>query len=120
MSVARGIRNACLPALILWALIIAGVLALVGCEQETGGNIMLPPERYQGNGMAIVITADRHEIERICADKLNHYAAACADIGGPGRVWIENPCHVADQHWYPALLCHEIGHVRSWPADHRN
>jgi len=93
--------------------------ALVSCDQpQTGGSIIPPPERYQGNGMAIIITADRHEIEEICADKLNHYASACADIGGAGRVWIENPCHVAHQHWYPALLCHEIAHVRMWPANH--
>ena len=57
------------------------------------------------------------EIEAICAEKLDHYAAACADINA-SRIWIENPCYVADQHWYPALLCHELAHNNGWPAGH--
>jgi hypothetical protein len=100
-----------------WALIIVGFLALVGCEQETGGSIMAPPERYQGNTSAAVHFSDRLEAERICTERVGRASTACANIGGP-NIWIENPCHVADQHWYPALLCHELAHVNSWPADH--
>ena len=94
-------------------------LALVGCEQETGGSIMAPPERYQGNTSAVVHFSDRLDVERICTERVGRYSTACAQIGGP-NIWIENPCHVADQHWYPALLCHEVAHVNLWPADHPN
>ena len=118
MSVARGIRNACLPSLVLWALIALAVLSLVSCDEpETGGSILVPPERYQADRTSAVMFANRFQIEAICAEKLDHYAAACADINA-SRIWIENPCYVADQHWYPALLCHELAHNNGWPAGH--
>jgi hypothetical protein len=112
-------RAAIALCLIFWGLVIFGVLSLVGCEQETGGNIMLPPEQYQGNASAAVHFAARLDVERICSERVGRHSNACASIGGP-NIWIENPCHVADQHWYPALLCHELGHRNSWPADHRS
>ena len=47
--------------------------ALVSCDEpQTGGSIIPPPERYQGNGMAIIITADRHEIAHVRGWAANH------------------------------------------------
>jgi hypothetical protein len=121
MSFARGIRNACLPSLILWALIVWGVLSLVSCsEPEYGGSIELPPEQYQRNTSAAVHFGERFEVTAECQDKVGHPVAACATIGGP-NIWIENPCDVArfDRgQWYARLLCHEMGHANGWPADH--
>lgn len=115
LAPARG----CILGLALAGLFWLAVFALIGCEPQTGGSVQLPPAQYQRDTSAAVHFRDRMEIERICSERVGHYSQACADIGGM-NIWIENPCNVADQHWYPALLCHEIGHRNGWPADHRS
>ena len=122
MSALRGIRNACLLSLALWVVIIVGALALAGCEDATeyGGSAVLPPAQYQVDASSFVRFGDRVDIQRECTGRVGNHSIACATIGG-GSIWIENPCDVyqADrsQH-YAALLCHELGHVNGWPADH--
>jgi hypothetical protein len=32
---------------------------------------------------------------------------------------VANPCHVAQRSWYTEMLCHEMGHVNGWAANHR-
>lgn len=41
---------------------------------------------------------------------------ACSRSG----VWyLENPCAIGSG-WYANVLCHELGHINGWAADHKN
>lgn len=42
-------------------------------------------------------------------------AAYCA---ADGIITMPNPCKTATPGWYERTLCHELGHVNGWPADH--
>ena len=42
-------------------------------------------------------------------------SVACSNASG---ITVVNPCSVVDGGWYADLLCHEMGHVNGWPANH--
>lgn len=118
LAPARGCVNGLALAGLGWLVVFGALIALAGCDEpETGGTILAPPERYQGNAIVVVRFDERLEIERICSERVGHYAMACADVGR-GSIYTENPCGVQDG-WYAELLCHELAHRNGWPADHR-
>jgi hypothetical protein len=41
--------------------------------------------------------------------------SVCADDSG---LFISNPCTLPGAGWYERALCHELGHVNGWAADH--
>lgn len=77
--------------------------------------IDLPPSRYQDN----VVTA----IE------FGTVVMRCGHLAGPGQrvlscastkptkvMVVPHPCQSSGE--YAKIVCHELGHVNGWPADH--
>lgn len=53
-------------------------------------------------------------IQGCSAHRLSSAGYACVR---PDTVLARNPCRVQGS-WYARLLCHELGHVNHWPANH--
>jgi len=53
-------------------------------------------------------------IENCALHGLNGPGYACVL---PDTILVRNPCQV-QKSWYARLLCHELGHVNHWPANH--
>lgn len=94
------------------ALILLLGLSACGPDDTTGPTWRdKPPARFQGNTSAAVVFTDAAMIARACPSTPN--PVACTR----GRtIYMPNACAWSDP--YAVLLCHEIGHVNSWPADH--
>lgn len=77
---------------------------------------LLPPIEYQRNNGARIVFATRQELHRRCSSS---HAAACTDkIGDEWIIFMPNPCNEPKREAYAMKLCHELGHVNGWPADH--
>jgi hypothetical protein len=103
MRAAVGLRNGLVLVLPFWI--------LVACV-----SFGFPPVGYQGSVSAAVHFMDQAAVAAICEERGLSLTAACAEIGG-SQIWIENPCDWPGDS-YAQLLCHEIGHINGWPANH--
>jgi hypothetical protein len=75
-----------------------------------------PPVRFQHDTSATITFTDPPEIARQCHAPVDE-TEGCADIGPVHRkIWITNPCRVREH--YAQILCHELGHLNGWPANH--
>jgi hypothetical protein len=93
-------------------------LAVTACATiQSIDPVQPPPARYQSNTTATVEFLAAEAIIPRCLERgANVLANACADRE---LITITNPC--AYQHEsYAKRLCHEMGHVAGWPADHSN
>jgi hypothetical protein len=76
---------------------------------------LIPPAEFQKNNGAQVEFVSDFRLVEVCK---NARAVACSGMVGDEHViWVQNPCKVGG--YYAAVLCHELGHVNGWPADHR-
>ncbi|HVL29543.1 MAG TPA: hypothetical protein VM326_02335 [Sphingomicrobium sp.] len=76
-----------------------------------------PPERFQGEGWAVVITARQAGVETLCGKAAAGRTVACA-LTDRRIVVTPNPCLFATREWYAAILCHEIAHLNGWSGEH--
>ena len=99
--------------LILLIAALGALLWLAGCDQPSGGGTWQdrPPSRFQGDAVAGVVFTTEGGVQRMCPQV--NYAVGCT-VGS--TIYVPNPCRWRDP--YATLLCHEIGHVNSWPSNH--
>lgn len=70
-----------------------------------------PPQRFQGDTSAVVVFTNERTVQRMCPTVPG--AVGCT----VGRtIYAPNPCRWGDA--YATLMCHEMGHVNSWPNHH--
>lgn len=62
----------------------------------------------------VSFVSQRQLIEKCSGQSLSSPGYACVR---PDTVLVRNPCRVQGS-WYARLLCHELGHVNHWPANH--
>ncbi len=98
-----------------WAVVIGIGWALWAMMPAAGGfSPDLPPERYRGDAKVQVrFTKHAEPLCRII--KAPAGSIACAPVGGD-LIIAPNPCAWRDP--YAKLMCHELGHSNSWPAEH--
>jgi hypothetical protein len=93
-------------------------LAVTACAtMQSIDPVQTPPARFQSDTTASVefIAAERI-IPRCIERGATVLANACADTR---LITITNPCEYQHES-YAKRLCHELGHINSWPADHSN
>ena len=69
----------------------------------------------------VVEFVDSGDVEMRCAERGAKMAASHAGVMSCAdrlMVTVANPCTSEEQSWYTRTLCHELGHVNGWPADH--
>lgn len=77
-----------------------------------------PPARYQHDTWARIHFASPAKVTRICSDRKppkGWYVDAC-QIGDSFDLWLANPCPIHEE--YAQTLCHELGHIEGWSANH--
>ena len=98
---ARSWAMAFAVALVLWLLIFWVVAAVA------------QPRRYQSAARVMVQFEPQENVQSLCALIGNPNAAACAN---DQVMIVPNPC--AYRGYYAELMCHELGHVNGWGAEH--
>lgn len=79
----------------------------------------LPPHQYRVDETVAAImftTPDKVDVGCGNKDPKHWQIFACSQIEG-SRVLMPHPCLYTDDN-YARLLCHELGHISGWPADH--
>lgn len=103
-------------------ILLAALVALAGCKSE--GSVVdsgKPPTRFQGDVTAtsVIFTKDYAEACAYAglAEVPDTDVIACSLVGRNIKgIIIRNPCTAPGT--YARDLCHEIGHLNGWPADH--
>lgn len=100
-------------ALAMSALLWCGLISLGGCA--TTPYFIRPPGPYNRGEAVVTLTVSHQQaITHHCtAQGLTPAAIACAN---PRALWMPDPCQFGGA--YADLMCHELGHVRGWPANH--
>lgn len=93
-------------------------LAVTACAtMQSIDPVQTPPARFQSDTTASV---EFFAAERIIPRCLERGAAVLANACADTRlITITNPCAYQGES-YARRLCHEMGHVAGWPADHSN
>jgi hypothetical protein len=93
-------------------------LSIVGCATiQSIDPVQSPPARFQRPTVAQVEFLAAEQIIPRCIERgAMILANACAD---QKLITITNPCAYQGES-YARRLCHEMGHVAGWPADHSN
>lgn len=99
-------------------LVVLATAAAVAAPQPFADSA--PPERFTGN---VVMQLDIRDQEGINAACHPLYGAPPPGMQTNGcafgsTVVLSNPCALAATESYARLLCHELGHVNGWSADH--
>ena len=84
-------------------------------------NADMPPERYRGSSVSVVVFTDREGIEERCgkAEKGNIIIACHTRTkDGVSIITMPNPCAVGDIEFYAKIACHENGHAQGWGREH--
>lgn len=76
----------------------------------------LPPENYRADKTVTVTFAKPELVQELCGRHGVKELVACA---GPEAMIVPNPCAYPEQS-YARTLCHELGHVNSWPPNHED
>ena len=103
--------------------VVAGLsLALISASPAPGTiNNGMPPERFRGDSIALVIFTDRAGIDKMCGvAPPGHYIIACKRTleNGAPIVIMPNPCPLGEVEFYAKIMCHENGHVNGWSGEH--
>lgn len=90
--------------------------------QKTAYSSDWPPMRYRRDNGALVMFVSPELAVKMCGppEKPDQTRAGCGVMGDNG-VWvlaILNPCLFPSDDLYALLVCHELGHINGWPADH--
>jgi hypothetical protein len=93
-------------------------LSITACAtMQSIDPVQMPPARFQANTTATVEFLAAEMIIPRCLERgAMILANACADTK---LITITNPCNYQGES-YARRLCHELGHINSWPADHSN
>lgn len=79
----------------------------------------MPPERYQGEGAAVVMFADN--VEAYCPASIpdGYVLLGCAfEYEGAPVLVLPNPCPLGDAEMFARIACHELGHRNGWTGRH--
>lgn len=94
------------------------LLSLMLAACQPGRQASEPPARYQGAAFALAQFADTATVLRVCGGSA-HEAGVMVEACVRNSVIIApNPCQWPGSDTYAQLLCHEMGHVNGWPANH--
>lgn len=101
--------------------ILAGfaiILLAPGCAQlQSADPVQTPPQAYQADTTATVEFIQAEKVMPRCLERgAKTLANACADTK---LITITNPCAYPGES-YAKRLCHELGHINRWPANHSN
>jgi hypothetical protein len=101
-----------------WFLVGLLGLSITACAtMQSIDPVQTPPARYQRDTTASVEFIAAEMIIPRCIERgAMILANACADTK---LITITNPCNYQGES-YARRLCHELGHINSWPADHSN
>lgn len=88
------------------------LLLLAACEP--GRQASEPPKRYQGDAVAAV----SFQTSPTCGGATHEAGVSVEACAGGGWINAPNPCQWPGTDTYAQLLCHEVGHVNGWPANH--
>ncbi|MEO0712728.1 MAG: hypothetical protein AAFY37_02325 [Pseudomonadota bacterium] len=94
------------------------VLALANCAGIEPA--MSPPDTYRGDVTVAVEFIEPGKVGTRCAERgASPYGLSIANAcASPELVTMPNPCKVFQGGRYAKILCHELGHVNGWAADH--
>ena len=84
-------------------------------------NAEMPPERFRGNSVAVVVFTDRAGIEEMCGKaEPGSVIIACHQKtkNGTSVIAMPNPCILGDTEFYAKIQCHENGHGQGWGREH--
>lgn len=100
------------------ALLVLVGLSITACATiQSIDPVQSPPARFQRPTVAQVEFLAAEQIIPRCIERgAMILANACAD---QKLITITNPCEYQHES-YAKRLCHEMGHVAGWPADHSN
>lgn len=85
----------------------------------------IPSATYQGDNITgVIFNGGPDEVDSFCKTVLNYKEPNVQLVGcemrmkkGGTIIVVENPCRYPDDR-YARHVCHELGHVNGWPADH--
>lgn len=86
-------------------------------DRQTMALIGLPPLRYRGDINGAVHFASPEKVTVLCGGKVEGKILLGCARARPRQMYVANPCLSSDQ-LYARELCHELGHLNGWPADH--
>lgn len=89
-------------------------LLLAGCEP--GRQATEPPQRYQGDNVAVLTFSASAPAD--CAGGSREFGVTVEACTRGNLVTVPNPCAWPGSDPYAQLLCHELGHVNGWPSNH--
>jgi hypothetical protein len=117
-----------LVALVCASLCVALPSFALGVSEYTpviqGGTVNsdLPPVRFQGNNLSIVVFTDQDGIHENCGKPEKGFVMiACRrqlQDSGANVLFMPNPCPMGGREFYAKIACHELGHVNGWTGDH--
>lgn len=84
-------------------------------------NADMPPERYRGNSVAVVVFTDREGIEAMCGKaEQGSVIIACHQRTkeGVSVITMPNPCALGNSEFYAKIACHEAAHGQGWGREH--
>lgn len=79
----------------------------------------MPPERFQGDGVAVVIFTS--DVAAFCGQSepgTRRVACATKSEDGVPIMVLPNPCPIGDVEVFARLACHEGGHAQGWTGNH--
>lgn len=94
------------------ALALALTLVLVlACSDQASG-VLRPPERFQGDGWAIVTWVDVAQVDAACRQMGAEADGRIQGCAKGRNVILPNPCRL--EGYSADVTCHELGHVNGW------
>lgn len=81
----------------------------------------MPPFRFRGSSVSIVVFTDRAGIDENCGVAApGNIIIAChrQTDKGVNVIFMPNPCLVGDVEFYAKIQCHENAHANGWSGDH--
>jgi hypothetical protein len=105
-------------------LLLAAVAAIVPLPaHSTLWSDATPPLRFQGPGVAVLVTVPSSEVQKDCGVKPppDMEIMACSYLTKEGTpvIVVPNPCETEALDPFAHLLCHEAAHaMHGWPQTH--
>jgi hypothetical protein len=92
-------------------------VALGGCAATY---VPRPPPAYQGEARTMASFVDGARVDPLCraAGGVRAEHQRIAGCATPEGLVLPHPCQWAAGDEYADLLCHEVGHLLGWPANH--
>lgn len=77
----------------------------------------MPPERFQGDKVAVVFFTS--DVESLCGTNPPYQILACHKrIKDTSYIVLPNPCPHGRTEYFAKLACHELGHANLWGRNH--